>query len=344
MFDKEFINNFSTLGLRLLNWANCISSEPLIESAITQSEKLNPLFTPYMQRNSIVTIARFFLDSDVLVQWISKYNLNGDNKISGNNKNILVVCAGNIPAVGFHDIMCVLASGNNAVVKLSSKDKFLLPAILDILVRINSRWEEKIKFIYSLQDVSSVVDGGIAMGSNEAVAALEIGFPNIDKLLRGHMFSYAIINGDESDEQLRMLSYDMLLYFGLGCRSVSYLLVPTNYDFSRLIEACEQLRTLLDVNCYKNSYKRERAIAIMNGDCFIDGGFFLLKYTFDIDNNQSVIGVREYVCGEDLDSFEKENYNIIQKKYRTFGNAQTPKPCEYPNGIDTMEFILKLKN
>ena len=64
------------------------------------------------------------LTKENLEAWLSPYNFPEDYCC---NKKVLLVMAGNIPLVGFHDLLCVIVSGNNAIVKLSSNDNILIP-------------------------------------------------------------------------------------------------------------------------------------------------------------------------------------------------------------------------
>lgn len=341
MFSKEFINNFSLLGEMIIDWDCGNAQLPIVEEAIRESYNLNPFFTPFMQRNAIVTIAKCFFNKDNLTQWGDEYSISCDNV----PLNIAVNCAGNLPLVGLQDIMCVLATGNNAIIKLSGKDKFLIPALLNILCDINPFWRNKFYFTNSLYTFNECkLDAILSMGSDETVCALKGAFEDVPMLLRGHKFSFAVLSGVESCVELENLVNDMFLYFGMGCRSVSYLLVPKNYNFNALLDASAKYRTLLAYDCYMNSYKRERAIALMNGELVIDGGFFLLKFCSNYNLPVGVIGVMEYENSNDVERFHADNVYKIQKKYCTFGTAQAPLPNDYPNGEDVIDFILKLKN
>ncbi|MEC8853510.1 MAG: acyl-CoA reductase, partial [Bacteroidota bacterium] len=88
------------------------------------------------------------LTEENLNAWLAPYNLVENNK----PKNVLIIMAGNIPLVGFHDFLSVLISGNNAAIKMSSDDNVLLPFIIDELLKIEANFADKINFI---EDVKS---------------------------------------------------------------------------------------------------------------------------------------------------------------------------------------------
>lgn len=344
MFQQDFINNFSCLGERIFNWIENNSVEPILDSAIINSKNINPLFTPYMQSSSLGVIANTFLQKEELQRWLMAYPL-VENNIK---KCVGIIMAGNIPAVGFHDLLSVLATGRCAAVKLSSKDRFLIPALISILSEINPIWSSKVIFYPDIESFykfkcnlsGGKIDSLIATGSNNTVQSVMRENKNLPMLLRGRRFSFAVISGKESTEELELLANDVFLYFGLGCRSINYLLVPKGYDFNKMVKAFSSMQTVIKDECYINCYKRARAINKMEGSEFIDGGFFLIKRGDNFYPPIAEISYSEYETLQDIVNFEEMNESQIQKKYCTFGIAQAPKIDEYADGVDTISFIL----
>lgn len=351
MFKQDFINNFSLLGERISNWIENNSLEPILEHAIASSYSNNPYFTPFMQRSSLELIAKTFLQKSELERWLSNYPVLCNEPINGDlGKSVGIIMAGNIPAVGFHDLLCVLATGCNAVIKSSSKDKYIIPALVSILCEINPIWNNKILFLpdiisfYKAQNniwVSKKMECIIATGSNSTVQSIANECKNLPLLTRGRRFSFAVISGMESEHELELLAKDVFLYFGLGCRSVNFFLVPIGYNFNKILKAFGYMQTVLADECYINCYKRARAISTMEEKEFIDGGFFLLKKSLDFYPPMAELNYMEYESEEEVLKFERENEGQIQKKYCTFGIAQAPKIDDYADGVDTVEFILE---
>ncbi|MEG1089033.1 MAG: acyl-CoA reductase [Bacteroidales bacterium] len=342
MFEKEFKDNFSQLGECLTRWLNNMAVEPLLDSAIAMSYSVNPFFLPYMQRYAIRTIAETFLVTVELEKWAGNHSvINSDKDKKRCLESIGIIMAGNIPLVGFHDFLCVMASGRKGVIKLSSKDKYLLPAIFKILCGINSMWQERVQFVENINVVLTPIAALISTGSNSTVQAVAAKYAQVPMLLRGRRFSFAVLSGKESRQELEMLAKDVFLYYGLGCRSINYLFVPIGYNFKNLIESFSCMKTLVANECYMNIYNRGKVIHIMEGDKFIDGEFFLLRETNNVYQPIGEIGFITYKSEMDILTFEKENANHIQKKYRTFGMAQAPRIDEYADGINVMEFILE---
>lgn len=336
MFESEFKDNFSQLGELLLKWLDNITGEPLMYNAIALSYSSNPFFTPYMQCHAIRTIVQTFLDRAELERWIGNYSV---IKKNGCGDTIGVIMAGNIPLVGFHDFLCVMGSGRRAVIKLSSKDKYLLPAICEILCRINPMWRERVRFVDRIDINFTEISALISTGSDSTVQAVAQEYAGVTMLLRGRRFSFAVLCGNENEQELEELAKDVFLYYGLGCRSVNYFLVPRGYNFEKLIESFKCMRTLAMNECYMNIYKRAKAVMMIEDIKFIDGRFFLMKQTDNVYSSIAELGYMEYGSESDILAFEVENSTHIQKKYRTFGLAQAPRIDEYADEIDVMNFI-----
>ena len=345
MSQSGFLNDFSTLGILLQEWLGGYRKLAGLDRAVELAYAENHFFTPSMQRYAISAITSQFLSYDKLSGWMNDYRLPSDDAFSG--KCVGIVMAGNIPLVGFHDFLTVMASGARAVIKLSSKDRILLPAIFSLLCEIDGRWKRRAEFIlskdadYDYLNLFSGADAVIATGGDEAKAAIAVKLGEKPLLARGSRFSYAVID-NENIGRLDGLANDVFLYFGMGCRSISYFLIKRGTEISGLIDELKNGESLVSRNpAYMNSYKRIRAIYRMEGREFADGGFFIMAEESETKMPMGLIGYRYYDSGQELADFAAEKLEKKKKKYRIFGMAQSPSIADYADNIDTMNFLIE---
>lgn len=339
MYNKVFTDDLSALGSQLTEILSDMSGESPLKSVIKHSYMENPLFTPNMQSYAILSICREFLDKRVIEEWLMPYR----SKIEEREKTVLIVMAGNIPMVGFHDLLSTLACGYKAKVKLSSKDRHWIPLLCDLLSDINSYWRERISFTDTLPVDVDIV---IASGSDMTSDFLKSKYSSSHALIRGSRYSVALLKGNEKRSDLEALAKDLFLYYGLGCRSVSSLLVPTGYDFTVLLEACGSMKDEVVSDDYISSYKYQKAICTMSSKEFIDGGFFIMKKSGSIPPPSGVINIQEYDSLEEAGSYIEEHLDKLQcvvnyKDGVTFGNAQNPAIDQYADGVNTLDFLLQ---
>ncbi len=319
---------------------------------------VNEFFTPYMVKYALGEVCSMMEHSHLLAEMIDDYvtTLPDKSLIEGEvtveagavrdsvTRNILIIMAGNIPLVGFHDFLCALLCGYDAIVKLSSKDAVLLPWLYGELERLCPAVRGRVTFIRNKEELQEIkktdVKAVLATGSSSTVKMINREFAGIPVLSRGSRFSFALLKGDEMEEQIDALCNDMFLYYGLGCRSVSNLFVPNGYDFKKIIEHGQRYRELLTGQRWHNSYKRCRAIAVMDGICVADGGFFTLVEKGQPWMEMSEIGVWYYNNMNDVEQFEERFKDNIQKKYLTFGLAQRPKVNEFADNKNSIFFLL----
>ena len=278
-----------------------------------------------------------------LKKWLLNY------KIPENNipKKITVVMAGNIPLVGFHDFLCVLILGHTIQIKLSEKDKNLLPFIAKYLMKIHPDFKNKIDFTKEkLQSFQAV----IATGSNNTSHYFQAYFEKYPHMIRKHKNSIAILQGKETYEELRALSEDVFAFFGLGCRSISKIFIPKNYDFQLLLKTFESYQYLVQNTKYKNNYDYNKAMYLMSLFDFKDNGFFILKEDENYCSPIAVLFFEYYENTEKLAEKIKLDSEKIQciatnlkwKNAIKIGHAQKPKLSEYSDGKDTLKFLMNL--
>jgi hypothetical protein len=343
MFErKEFIRSLSCLGDKMLK-----SPENFAE-AFAKASADNPFFTPFMMETAFRRIAEKYLSEDALERLLSYSDSNGEDKNlyrkQMEGKTVGIIMAGNIPAVGFHDLLCTLSTGARSSVKLSSKDRFLIPAIVEQLEKISPYLASRISFEDRafLRDNAGKLDFLLFAGADSTKALLKEEFPGIPMLARGSRFSLGVLDGGESDEDLARLAEDMFLYCGMGCRSVSYLLIPKGFDIGRIVAASACMKERLEgIAPYRNGYLRQRAIDIMEGLPFIDGGFFVMEKSESPFPPLGCVRYAFYGNSDEIDSFCSLHRDEIQKKYTNFGMAQSPDTDDWMDGINTVWSILK---
>ena len=304
---------------------------------ITKAQSKNPWFT---DENIKVNLTYWSnkLTKHNLNKWLSKYNLNNILR-----KNIAIIMAGNIPLVGFHDFICVFLSGHNSVIKLSNSDNFILPFLTD-LMKVSSE-----RIVYSDSFLKDY-DGVIATGSDNTSRYFDYYFKNKRSIIRKNRNSIAILNGEESDDDLKSLSQDIFTYFGLGCRNVSKLYVPKNYNFDLFFNSIFGYKELINNHKYANNYDYNKAIYLMSEYKFLDNGFFIVKEGNEIHSPISTINfeyydnvsiLREKINLED-DNIQCIVSNIEFKGKVDFGETQNPSLNQYADNIDVMSFLLTI--
>ncbi len=336
MMTEERIDGFAQLG----NKINGLSAEEL--NVFTDKVKNeNPWFVPENVKMALQGISKF-LTKEALQNWISNYSLSNSS-----TKKIGVAMAGNIPLVGFHDLMCVLLSGHQLVAKLSSQDSVLMNFIKESLIEINPAFSQRIFFEERLKNL----DGMIATGSDNTSRYFEYYFRNIPHIIRKNRTSCAVILGEETAEEFADLGKDIFSYFGLGCRNVSKIYVPDNFDFIPMIKSWEPFQSIIHHNKYVNNYDYQKSILLVNQTPHYDSGFLLLTENQNLVSPISVIYYESYKDQSDLNLRLQSHQEKIQcivsangwyKKSIPFGDAQFPEVNDYADGIDTLSFLTSL--
>ncbi len=268
-------------------------------------------------------------------------------------KKVGVVMAGNIPLVGFHDFLCVLASGHNIKAKLSSNDKLLLPLLAKYLMYLNPAYKDKIEFV---DGTLKHIDAIIATGSNNTARYFDYYFGKYPHIIRKSRNSVAVLTGKETSEELERLADDIMRYFGLGCRNVSKIFVPESYDFNPLFKALLKYKDLINYQKYANNYDYNKAVYLMSTDehirnSLIDNGLILLK----LDSHYaSPIGTLFYEYYKDINDVKKileHDKNQIQavvsrapelENTLDFGQTQSPELWDYADRLNTIAFLNNL--
>ena len=306
----------------------------------------NGWFTQQNIRYALKSIAETTTQVNIN-KWIEPYQL----KLQTNTpKKIATIMAGNIPLVGFHDFISILISGNIFTGKLSSKAKNLMIAISDFLIDIQPEFEN---YIFFIDDTLKDYDAVIATGSNNSARYFKYYFGKKPNIIRKNRNSIAIITGEETQEDLQELAHDIFIYFGLGCRNVSKIFVPKNYDFDKLYKATYKFQDIINHNKYANNYNYNRTIYLINKEKFLDNGFLMLKNHSSISSPISVLYYENYHNLNQLSDYlkpQKENIQCIVSKNKIdniltipFGKTQKPELWDYPDGVNIMDFLITEK-
>ena len=298
----------------------------------------NRWFIPQFVELSATTIAKNFLKPDSLQLLIDKYQVPDENP---SPKKVGIVMAGNIPLVGFHDLLCVFLSGHIAMVKPSSKDE----ALVTHLVQKMEEWNSDAGNFIIIREMIRNCDAYIATGSNNTAKHFEYYFKKYPAIIRRNRTSVAILTGDESREELEKLADDVYQYFGLGCRNVTKIYVPRNYDFIPLLETFRKYDELSDHSKYKNNYDYNLAVHILNNQFYMSNASILLV---EDKSPFSPISQLHYEYYNDIEELQRQLQQdeslqcIVSRQHIPFGEAQQPRVCDYADGIDTMQFLRNL--
>ena len=296
--------------------------------------KKNLLFTFNSWSNSLTT--------KNLKAWLDAYNFN-----EVNTQKVAIIMAGNIPLVGFHDFLSVLISGHEVVVKQSSNDKHLLPFLVKYLEHVEPGFKGK---ILVTEEKLQNFDAVIATGSDNTARYFEYYFKNKPSIIRKNRNSVAILTGNETEEELTALSEDIFRYYGLGCRNVSKLFVPKDYDFDRFFKAMYSWNPIINENKYANNYDYNKAVYLMSEFNMLENGFLMIKEDTSFASPIATVFYEYYNSTEELKTYINTNLNNIQcivsngfnENEIVFGKTQEPELSDYADGEDTIAFLLKI--
>ncbi len=299
----------------------------------------NGWFIPPFIENAIEQIAEHWLQRKALEEWATGENIGLENRTP---KKIGLVLAGNIPLVGFHDWLSVVISGHHSLIKTSSKDRILIEHLVGKMIQ----WEPSLQNEMNFADRLTGCDGYIATGSNNSSRYFEYYFSKYPHLIRKNKTSAALLTGTETKEELEKLAEDVHLYFGLGCRNVTKIYVPAQYDFIPLLEAFKKFSWLSDNHKFKNNYDYNLALYILNKQFYMTNGTILLiedtslfapvsqlNYEFYSDKNTLLSSLANH---PDLQCLVGNDERLIP-----FGNSQIPALTDYADGSNTLAFLNK---
>ena len=335
MLLEERIEAFDKLEQQLSSWEGTEKYETLKR----QAQHKNNWFTPEHIDLSITGI-RKMITSASLEQWVSKYQLEPIEP-----KTVGIVMAGNIPLVGFHDLLSVLISGHKVAVKMSSQDELLMGAVIQELLDVSPGMKEFIEIRAQLKEIDAV----IATGSDNSSRYFEYYFSKMPNVIRKNRTSVAVITGKETPAELDQLWSDIYLYFGMGCRNVSKLFIPKGFDLTQILQTWENKGDLAHHHKYFNNYEYNKSIYLVNKVPHLDTGYGLWLEDEALVSPISVTYYSTYESEQELATWFTENAEKIQcivasdtQKYIPFGQAQYPEVWDYADGVDTLAFLERL--
>lgn len=307
-----------------------------LQHVLNRQPVLNPWFTAENVRQSLRALGGELKD-DKLEEWLAPY------AFAPQPKRIAIIMAGNIPLVGFHDFLCVLLSGNRAVCKMSSEDHTLLPALAEVLVKFCPQLSDRMVFS---KGPLGEVDAVVATGSSNSMQHFERYFGKYPHIFRKNRTSVAVLDGTETKEDLKNLGHDVFDYFGLGCRNVSHLIVPENYDFATFFEAVFPFGNVINHFKYGNNYDYNKTVYMMNLHPLLDNNFLLLYESEELFSPLAMLYYHHYTTSEEiqkyLNGYKEDVQAVIGKGYIPFGKAQAPALDDYADGVDTMLWLSEL--
>lgn len=305
-----------------------------LETVKINAKRENSWFTQEFIDIANNNISSQFLQKEKLEGWAQQYNIPQENT---SPKTVGIVMAGNIPLVGFHDLLCVFIWGHKAMIKLSSKDSVLMTHVIKKL----GEWSDEVPALITVAERLNGCDAYIATGSNNTARYFDYYFGKYPNIIRRNRTSIAMLDGFETSEELSLLADDVQLYFGLGCRNVTKLLVPEGYDFIPLLDALKKYSWFADLHKYKNNYDYHLALLLMNSRFYMSNESIILTenpspfspvsqvhyefYNKDVEQGQ-------LIPGDDVQC-------IVGHGYVPFGQAQSPQLEDYADGVDTMQFL-----
>ncbi|MGC8866301.1 MAG: hypothetical protein ACP5O2_11345 [Bacteroidales bacterium] len=305
----------------------------------------NPWFDPFHVRYALQAIASM-LGENELRHWAAAY----PGLTETSNQKVALIMAGNLPAVGFHDFLSVLLAGHSALIRLSSEDRWLIPWMANCLTTLYPRFSP---FIHFFDEPLRGFDAVIATGSNNSARYFEYYFGKYPHIIRRNMNAVAVISGNEAPDELEGIVDDILLYYGRGCRSVSQLLVPADYDWGPILKALYKYDHYSVHFKFFNNYEYNKAVMLVNKVPHLDTGFLLLTENASINSPLAVVHYLRYHSLEEIESYLKHHSGQIQCVSTALplnyphvqpGTTQMPALTDYADRIDTMSFLCDLKN
>ncbi|MEW7293026.1 acyl-CoA reductase [Aquimarina sp. 2304DJ70-9] len=339
----KFLSQFKSTGYEKVNTVKL--NDHFFEEIIDKIETAKHHNGWFTKENVIYSLMQWSaaLTRERLEEWVSSYSF----PEKAPQKTVGVIMAGNIPLVGFHDFLSVLISGHKILVKQSSDDNQLLPFLASYLIAIEPKFKEDILFT---TEKFTDFDAIIATGSNNTARYFEHYFGKVPHIIRKNRNSIAILTGNETTEELTDLGEDIFRYYGLGCRSVSKLMVPEGYDFDLFFKAMYTYQRIMDSAKYANNYDYNKAVYLMSNFKLLENGFLILKEDQSYASPIATLFYETYTSkNELLEKLEADKEKIqcvvskdISNKSVGFGQTQSPTLSDYADGVDIIEFLIKI--
>ncbi len=341
---KEWVSLLSEMSKHIAGWHESLLSgdghgsgqcPALLFDAVARSKAENPWFTEENVLSALQALS-YMLRKEGAREWAERY---GGLPMKYTGKRVGIVAAGNIPMVAFHDVLCVLVSGHKALVKCSSQDKVLLPALFASL-------EAALGTAFEIEWVKATMpqmDAVIATGSNNTSRYFKSYFKDIPHIIRRNRNSVAILEAELTEDELQALGKDIFGYFGLGCRNVSKLYVHSDFDLDRLFRAIYPFRDIIHHHKYANNYDYYKALWLLNREELLDNGFLLLRPSEALASPPGVLFYERFSDAASvhkrLDEQREDIQCVLSHRDLPFGKSQEPELWQYADGVDTVAFL-----
>jgi hypothetical protein len=214
-----------------------------------------------------------------------------------------------------------------------------------MLVAIEPRFADRIHFTDGKMPPFEAI---IATGSNNSARYFEYYFGKYPHIIRKSRTSIAILDGKETEADLKGLADDVFMYFGMGCRSVTKFMVPLDYDPVPFLNATAHWDNLIHHSKYLNNYEYSRAAFLVNSIPHFDTGYLLMRQENALHSPIGVLNFERYTNRESLMQSvieQLENLQCIVAREGIYegsvlpGYAQKPGPMDYADNVDTMKFL-----
>jgi hypothetical protein len=339
-FNKQTISVIHSILGRAAELANGATPTTEREKKFTEKVERARLQNPWFTNENIGSALRelaYMLRPESFSKWIGQYVPRVEPKTVG------LILAGNIPMVGFHDVFCTLVSGHRVLLKPASQDAILIPELFDWFEEFVPGASANITWIDGRM---KGIDAIIATGTTNTTRYFEYYFGNIPHIIRKNRNSVAILTGNETDDELKLLGADIFSYFGMGCRNVSKLYIHESFEINRFFESVYQYHTIVNHNKYANNYDYYRALWMMNREEILDNGFMILRPSEAISSPVGTVFYEGYsdenVLRDTLISRKEEIQCVVSSRDVPFGKSQQPELWDYADGADTMFFLTSL--
>lgn len=302
----------------------------------------NNWFTVENTQNMLQAIADNYLSAEKLQEWVARYDFS--NVAEKPSKTVGLVMAGNIPLVGFHDFLSVFICGHKSQIKLSEKDDKLMPYLYQLMLQIDKGIQDYLEIVPQLKGFDAV----IATGSDNSARYFHYYFGKYPHIIRRNRGSVGVLTGRETEADIHELGKDIFQYFGLGCRSVSKLMLPKGYDFNFLLKNLNAYKEISTHSKYRNNYDYHLAIYLLDKVEHLVNDAVIVIEKEAISSPAAVLHYEYYTDETALANRLKEQAEDIQcvvglsEEYLDFGKAQKPELWDYADKVDTVEFLLKV--
>lgn len=306
---------------------------------VREAGRFNGWYTGENVRHALSALGTM-MEEGAMRRWLSAY---GEGPVTG-PRRVGLVLAGNVPMVGWHDVMSTLLAGHHAVVKCSSQEPALIPAAITLLCAIDPSWAGRVTFT---EGPWGEVDALIATGSDNTARHFEHYFGHLPRIVRRSRTSMAVLDGTETESELAALGEDVFRHFGLGCRNVAKVLLPADFDTDRLFKAFLPWQHVVQHHKYTNNLDYHRALWLLDGAPFLENGFLILKEDAALFSPVGTLYYQRYADRRELQAILQAHAPSLQcvvgHGHIPFGQAQCPGPADHADGVDTMAFLLGLR-